>query len=368
MEPKLPDLTGIVADRNWAIVLGKALFWDTSVGSDGIACASYHFHAGADARITNALSPGLLAVPEPDPIFGAIEPLGPSAVGATASGLPSGSNYTLVEEDFPFHQLSDPRDRNSALHITTNDVVSSAGAYAATFTGVNPVKRDDRCGEYSAGIFHAGGHPARQVEPRNTPSMINAIFNHRNFWDGRASNLFNGIGVFGAADIENDPRARLVVVEGRQLKVESLELENASLASLAVGPPLNAFEMSCDGRKFADLGRKLLLPARRALAQQKVHPQDSMFGAPGPFGDLRDRSGRGLDRGHTYRSLVQKAFAPKYWSASGQFSITEDGSFARGGPNSYAQLELNFPLFWGSQSCSTGRLWCRTRVPSTSTS
>jgi cytochrome c peroxidase len=30
----------------WAVVLGKALFWDVSVGSDGMACASCHFHAG----------------------------------------------------------------------------------------------------------------------------------------------------------------------------------------------------------------------------------------------------------------------------------------------------------------------------------
>ena len=35
-------------------------------------------------------------------------------------------------------------------------------------------------------------------------------------------------------------------------------LENASLASQAVGPPLSDFEMSCSGRTFSNLGRKML--------------------------------------------------------------------------------------------------------------
>jgi hypothetical protein len=40
--------------------LGKALFWDMQVGGDGIqACASCHYHAGADNRKTNQMSPGL---------------------------------------------------------------------------------------------------------------------------------------------------------------------------------------------------------------------------------------------------------------------------------------------------------------------
>jgi hypothetical protein len=40
--------------------LGKALFWDMQVGGDGIrACASCHYHAGADNRKINQMSPGL---------------------------------------------------------------------------------------------------------------------------------------------------------------------------------------------------------------------------------------------------------------------------------------------------------------------
>lgn len=44
--------------RKYGIVLGKALFWDMQAGSDGMACASCHFHAGADARLRNQLNPG----------------------------------------------------------------------------------------------------------------------------------------------------------------------------------------------------------------------------------------------------------------------------------------------------------------------
>ena len=56
LKPPLPDLTGIVKDKTWAIALGKALFWDQQAGSDGQSCASCHFHAGADTRIKNQLT------------------------------------------------------------------------------------------------------------------------------------------------------------------------------------------------------------------------------------------------------------------------------------------------------------------------
>src|SRR2546423_32650 len=42
--------------RRAAIQLGKALFWDMQVGSDGQACGSCHFHAGADIRSKNQLN------------------------------------------------------------------------------------------------------------------------------------------------------------------------------------------------------------------------------------------------------------------------------------------------------------------------
>ena len=51
----------------------------------------------------------------------------------------------------------------------------------------------------------------RRVEPRNTPTMINAVFNHRNFWDMRAQHLFNGVNPFG----DRDPDAILYSAENR---------------------------------------------------------------------------------------------------------------------------------------------------------
>lgn len=72
------------------------------------------------------------------------------------------------------------------------------------------------------------------MEPRNTPTTINAAFNHRNFWDGRANNMFNGVGVFGMRDIDGDPGKRLIVLDANGVpRLGYLQLENASLASQA---------------------------------------------------------------------------------------------------------------------------------------
>jgi hypothetical protein len=65
-EPAVGALTILptAAGRDAAIRLGKALFWDVQVGSDGeIACASCHFSAGADNRTVNTVHPG------PDALF-----------------------------------------------------------------------------------------------------------------------------------------------------------------------------------------------------------------------------------------------------------------------------------------------------------
>src|SRR5437868_6074108 len=115
--PEPANLSDFVQDKGAAIALGKALFWDTQVGSNGTqACATCHFHAGADNRTTNQLSPALkrrtpdLSAPDPDTSF---------QIG--------GPNYTLQASDFPFHELSDPQDRNSTVVRDASNIAGSQG-------------------------------------------------------------------------------------------------------------------------------------------------------------------------------------------------------------------------------------------------
>src|SRR2546426_8906960 len=43
--PRPPNIASDIKDETPAIQLGKALFWDQQVGSDGQTCAWCHFHA-----------------------------------------------------------------------------------------------------------------------------------------------------------------------------------------------------------------------------------------------------------------------------------------------------------------------------------
>ncbi|MCA1600752.1 MAG: cytochrome-c peroxidase [Acidobacteria bacterium] len=129
-------------------------------------------------RSKNQIGPGLLRV--------AIKP-GPVVVSDpdfAFDGL--GPNYRLRRKDFPFRQLADPLDRESSILSDSNNVVSSQGVHHAIFG------QEDRPGPDPDG-FPVGQDRrkanVRRVEPRNTPTMINAVFNHRNFWGLRAQNL-----------------------------------------------------------------------------------------------------------------------------------------------------------------------------------
>lgn len=325
--PEPANLDDYMMDRRWAIVLGKALFWDMQVGSDEIqACASCHFNAGADTRIKNQINPNLnnIAGPALSETF-----------DMTASGGKGGPNYTLRAPDFPFHQLSNPSDRDSAVLFSTNDVVSSQGVQERIFEDVSysAVERNWP----AESIFHVGDdfdthQHTRKVEPRNAPTTINAVFNFRSFWDGRANNVFNGTTPFG----NRDPNAFIWVTQPDGfVRAERVEMRNASAASQAVGPPLSGFEMSASGRTFSDLGRKMT--RRRALSRQMVDPTDSVLG-PHIYVGTNSVKGNGLK--YTYRQLIQKAFWPKYWNAREPAYTNVTGS-------AYDQIEDNFSLFWG---------------------
>ncbi len=342
-EAPLPDLTGIVANNTAALILGKALFWDMQLGSDSLACASCHFHAGADNRVKNQLSPSLLRVnnpsraAQPDTTFG-------NAQGQTPSRKVAAPNYQLTAYDFPFRRFADMEDRNSALVYETNDVVSSQGSFGGFLleTDPDPARFPDFCGGNDT-TFEVSGVPVRKVEPRNTPTVINAVFNHLNFRDGRANNIFNGVTPFGNATAN----ARVVVFNATsELDLEVMALDNASLASQAVGPPLNAFEMACSGRTFKDLGRGMLdlIP----LGEQNIDAGDSVLGAAS---GLRNANGTGLNT--TYRELIRVAFDQRYWGGEGQgnFIVTDEEPLEIIEPDDsgvgYTQMEHNFPMFFG---------------------
>lgn len=171
-------------------------------------------------------------------------------------------------------------------------------------------------------------HPESGHPPRNAPSIINAVFNFRNFHDGRANNRFNGQNPYGARD------GQAGVFEWRQGQVVKTRilLENAALASQAMEPPVNPAEMACRGQTFPDIARRLL--RLRPLEHQTVHPEDSVLA------DIRAAQGKGLSV--DYAELIRKSFAPRFWEAT-------EGDFGRprSGGQPYKQMEANFAFFFG---------------------
>jgi len=308
----------IVVDKAAALQLGKALFWDMNVGSDGVACATCHFHAGADRRVRNQLDTGIRHDKAPTG----------TSFEKTASGAAGGPNYTLKSGDFPMFRLEKPLDNKSKVLFSTDDVVSSSGAFSGELQAVKAEgDGNDVCKSVPDPIFHAGGANTRRVATRNAPTVINAAFSYRGFWDGRANNLFNGETAFGPRDKE---AGVWEVIDGKPVKTHPL-LKNSSLASQAVAPPLDMKEMSCTLRTFPLIGRKLL--KRRPLEFQDIHPEDSVLGA------VRDPSGKGLAA--TYGDLIRKSFAERYWSGGGDFGRP----VGEGEP--WTQAEANFAFFFG---------------------
>ncbi len=325
--PEVPGLLNgsdpIIINKNAAIALGKALFWDTNVGSDGMACGSCHFHAGADGRVKNQVSPG-----------GQSSPQNTQAFDVSAAGATLGPNHTLSSADFPFHQRQKPLQEFSPMTYNTGNVTGSSGTFGGNFKEASRFTGSaDTCNRSVDNTFNIGGIGTRRDTPRNAPSVINAIFNHRSFWDGRANNVFNGSSPWG----DRDANAGVWVKQNaRAVQKQRLHLLNSSLASLATAPPLNATEMGCSKRTLMDIGRKLLL--RQPLQNQKVHFQDSVL-APYSLSSISTPKA-GLNT--TYKNLITQAFNAKYWSFSGTIPVP-----APTGQPSYNQVEANFGMFFG---------------------
>lgn len=324
--PSDQDLVEYVKDKQAAIALGKAFFWDMQIGSDGVqACASCHFRAGADPRSKNQLSPGLKHVPQQDLTF-----------------KTGGPNYQLTGSEFPLTRLAIVGQRGALDQGTdSNDVVSSQG-----------VPFLDR-GQDPLG-YQVGRLKTRRVEPRNTPSVINAVFNHRQFWDGRAENVFNGVNPLGT----RDPEARVMASVGSNLIEVQVALVNSSLASQAVGPIVSEIEMAAPGRTAQDIARDFRKGKRsrqlgqrihgsRPLQQQLVDPSDSVLGP------LSRYPQRGL-RMNSYNQMIRTAFQEKYWQSEKFVQVAEDGTVSivdqhdrHRTTDEFTLLEYNFALFFG---------------------
>jgi cytochrome c peroxidase len=307
--PVPDDLAAFVVDEAAALRLGKALFWDMQLGSDGMtACASCHYHAGVDNRPRNTLHPGA------DGVFDVM----PSRRGG-------GPNYTLNSGDFPFHKFVTPNTGQDLIR-STNDRRGATGVLAKTFAGTDDtgVFAFDFAKDASNPTFQVGGIDTLLVTGRDAPTAIGAIFFHRLFWDGRANHFFNGKNIWGNAD-PSQPKVLELLPDGSLGEVAIL-LEDAAAASQAVGPPLSDVEMSWLGRSWSDVGHKLI--PRQPLASQNVDLTD------GVLGELANAAGPGLEPGLTYGDMIRAAFAERWWGSSEE----RDG---------FTQMEANFSLFFG---------------------
>ncbi|MHC4179757.1 MAG: hypothetical protein ACYSWU_19790, partial [Planctomycetota bacterium] len=324
-----------VAARAEAAALGKALFWEMQVGSDAVqACASCHFHAGADNRTKNQTNPNHLGGDLTLQLHGGVQ------------------NADLVVADFPFQvgpQDSSNDPGNGFGNV--NDVASSMGVRFRTFVdiiapgagafgpadafGVQTLLPD--LGNDANGSCGTLAEPQecdpiplfqnlRRVEPRNTPTLFNSAQNFDNFWDGRARHDFNGGSVFGASD----PNHHVMVDDFGTIVPTRQIIRFASLASLSTGPALSEFEMSFIGRNWGKLGKKLLQAGVTPLANQLVDTTDSVMGLYSNQGGSAcadvlaagDASGDGL--GVTavgkpglcisYAGLIKRAFYDALWT------------------------------------------------------
>jgi cytochrome c peroxidase len=292
-----------IRDERTLLILGKALFWDMQLSSDSrMACASCHFHAGADHRLHNALS--------------SVKPLARRP------------NRLLKSTDFPLaHPAMDAGYR-----------VASSGIHPRRFAAVGRDGLPDAAAPLPAAAGRSLPQPdVRQSGLRNAPSVINAAAYFRLFWDGRANDVFNGRTPYG----EDDPAAHILIEERGELVLRQVRIEQATLASQSVEPPLNATEMSYEGRAWPFIGRRML--SARPLAKQRVASDDSVLG---PYAK---RDGRGLSPELSYLTLIRAAFKQEFWNSNQ--SVNGDGHvLGRSGatdPTGFTQAEYNFPLFFG---------------------
>ncbi len=278
----LSDL--VVKDQYALEKLGKALFWDTQVGSDNkVACASCHSLSGADWRTKNQFADGP-------------------------------GNLEVTSSDFPL----------------TTVLGSQGGVMNAEFVEINPDQPgEDMCQDLE-GDF-------RLVTGRQAPTVINAAFNTFQFWDGRAHRLFNGENPLGPVD--SNAGVYKVNGSGYIEKDTDFLLDFSSLASQAVGPFESHVEMICGpvdrSRFFPQLAMKLLNSDVTPLGLQYVHPEDSMLGGIA-------ENDKGLTT--SYEEMIKSAFQEQYWDSALPVSLQHPVTNVW---EDYSMMEANFAFIFG---------------------
>ncbi len=165
------------------INLGKTLFWDEQLSADRtVACGTCHIptRGGSDPR-------------------------------------------SILDSSFATHPGFD------TLFGTPDDVTGSPGVVKNSASG--------------ALVKEAPFDLVPQVTPRKAPSMINAAYAPRLFWDGRADNVFT------------DPLTGAVVLQNL-----------AALESQSVGPPVSDVEMGSVSRTWTDVANRITSVTPLALA------------------------------------------------------------------------------------------------------
>lgn len=346
-----------------AIALGKAFFWDVQFSSDQkVSCATCHYAAGADHRTRHSVTlPALFGVsaPLPDPEQSA-----------------DSANYMHRTLDLSSSDLVGRRkeDRNGGpgVHdpalpadLRVREVIGSRGVPSRQLLSMgNDGTENNEPPSYGQDELKVPGmeeimirlrllqEEQRQVTARNAGTVLNAVFNHRQFHDGRASSVFNGRNNFGLED-----PISLLRVENRKFKRVNLKenefanwrLNYASLASQAVMPLINDKEMSWRGRELHHIARRML--GRVILEGQTIHEDDSA---------LKNQ------RGKKYEELIEAAFLKTWWDKDTEKKLklptpgfqgsTEEPTKLTNLPFAevpdaltaeYSLMEANFGLFWG---------------------
>lgn len=314
--PRPSNWADFVANDAAAVRLGKALFWDVQTSSDGkVACATCHFQAGSDGRVKNQIRP----------------------VGGPF--FHRGPNHTLTAADYPFHRLANFDDARSAELEDTPNRTASQGIALHDFVDIVPGRAEERGTLVPDPVFNVGGVNVRRAAAGNAPTVINSVFNYRQLIVGFPQNVFNGVNPLG----ERDTSASVFLNSQGRVSPVQVRIDNASLASQSVDPPVNSSEMAFRGRTFPKICKKLF--TLKPLAGQQVASGDSVLG------QAAARGGRGLNLG--YRELVQAAFRPQWWNGAQIIRFTSSGpvvSQKTGGALStdeYTQMEANCSLFWG---------------------